>query len=67
MSMLARFKTQIVSDEGWKNKPYKDHLGILTIGPGFNLEEGFSDAELQLVFDHRLIVAMWPSLLTFLL
>ena len=53
-SMLARFKTQIVSDEGWKNKPYKDHLGILTIGPGFNLEEGFSDAELQLVFDHRI-------------
>ena len=63
MSMLARFKTQLVSDEGWKNKPYKDHLGILTIGPGFNLEEGFTDEELELVFEHR-VIRRYSALLT---
>ena len=60
--MLAKCKIQLVSDEGWKNKPYKDILGILTIGPGFNLEEGFSDAELQLIFDHR-VTSRYNSLL----
>lgn len=32
-------------DEGFSSKPYKDSIGILTIGYGTNLDEGISEPE----------------------
>lgn len=36
----AKLKAQLVRHEGKRSKVYKDSLGILTIGVGFNLERG---------------------------
>jgi lysozyme len=41
---LTPLEAKIVGYEGWKNKVYKDTLGIETIGVGFNLTNGIPDA-----------------------
>ena len=50
MSFLEIAAKQIEADEGRRNKPYKDSLGILTIGVGRNLEDrGLRDDEIDLM------------------
>lgn len=50
MSFLEIAAKQIEADEGRRNKPYKDSLGILTIGVGRNLEDrGLRDSEIDLM------------------
>lgn len=43
--------------EGFRRKPYNDHLGNLTIGHGINLANGLDDVELEFLFSHRLGIA----------
>lgn len=39
---------QICSDEGYRQKPYRDSKGIWTIGIGFNLEShGYTESQIQ--------------------
>lgn len=40
---LTGLEKDIINDEGWRNKPYKDTLGIETVGVGFNLTNGIPD------------------------
>ena len=40
---LTGLEKDIINDEGWKNRPYKDTLGIETVGVGFNLTNGIPD------------------------
>lgn len=41
-------------NEGYRQRAYKDSVGVATIGIGFNLEEGFTREECRLVLIHRL-------------
>jgi lysozyme len=47
-------ETDLIRDEGWRSRPYKDSLGYLTIGVGHNLtSEGLCDEAVmaQLKYD----------------
>ena len=45
-------KDRIKRHEGKRNKPYRDSLGILTVGYGRNLEAvSFTDREIDVMFD----------------
>ena len=44
----------IEKNEGREYKYYKDTLGNLTIGVGFNLEEGLSDDEIDFILSSRI-------------
>ncbi len=49
----AQLKKDLKRDEGWRNGPYKDSLGVLTIGVGRNLQaHGLSDDEVTLLLDN---------------
>jgi lysozyme len=37
--MLDKLLAQLRDDEGWRESPYRDHLGFLTIGYGFLIDE----------------------------
>lgn len=49
MTYLEICQAQLPIDEGYKPKPYKDSVGILTIGVGRNLEKGLSADEIALL------------------
>ncbi len=52
---LDEIKDQIVKHEGYRNKPYRDTEGILTIGIGHNLEEhGLPDEVIEYIFFKKL-------------
>ena len=51
---LTKVRDQLKRDEGWENFPYKDSLGFLTIGVGFNLETGLDNTEIEWILSHRL-------------
>lgn len=44
----------ITDNEGYRRDMYLDSEGIPTIGIGFNLEEGFSLEESQMILKHRM-------------
>jgi len=50
-------KQQLLRHEGKRSLPYKDSLGILTIGIGRNLEKGLSDDEIDFLFENDLAEA----------
>jgi lysozyme len=52
MSYLELVKSQLRTDEGVRSHPYKDSLGIETIGVGRNLEEGLRPDEIDLMLDN---------------
>ena len=43
-------KQDIIRDEGIQLKPYRDTMGLLTIGIGRNLEQGITEAEAFFLF-----------------
>lgn len=57
MSYLDICAAQLPIDEGTYSKPYKDSLGILTIGIGRNLERGLRPDEIQFLFKNDLALA----------
>lgn len=50
----TRLANYITRNEGFSPTPYKDTEGILTVGIGFNLEEGFTLEECKLILRHRI-------------
>ena len=50
MALIDRIK----QEEGFRSKPYKDSVGVLTIGYGTNLDEGIDDVEATFLLQHRL-------------
>ncbi len=38
--MMERVRNYLIYNEGIRHREYKDHLGVSTIGVGFNLERG---------------------------
>ena len=44
----------IPDNEGYRRDMYKDTEGIWTIGIGFNLEEGFTREECEVILRHRM-------------
>ncbi len=51
---LRSIKEMIKKHEGWRRKPYLDTEGVLTIGYGFNIEQGISREEGDAILDIRL-------------
>jgi lysozyme len=49
-----QLRESLISDEGWRNQVYRDTLGIATWGVGFNLNEGFSNEEIDFCLDLRI-------------
>ena len=47
-------KDLLIKHEGVRSKPYKDSLGILSIGIGRNLERGLRPNEIQFLFENDL-------------
>lgn len=47
----------IKSDEGLNLKPYKDTVGVTTIGYGHNLSEGISQAAAEFILQEDIAVA----------
>lgn len=58
MNYIDICRKQLPIDEGYRKTPYKDSVGILTIGVGRNLEKGLSDAEIQFMLENDLIQAI---------
>ena len=44
---MSRLKSMLVKDEGYRERPYEDSEGVLTIGVGRNLEKGLSFPEVM--------------------
>ena len=57
MNYLDICMAQLPIDEGKRSKPYKDTVGILTIGVGRNLEKGLSDDEIALLLKNDIAEA----------
>jgi len=57
MSYLDICRKQLPIDEGVRKTPYKDSVGILTIGVGRNLEKGLSDAEIAFLLENDIVQA----------
>ena len=74
MRLSKRLSRQIRKDlrrhEGIRSRPYRDSLGVLTIGIGRNLERGLSDDEIEYRFLRDIAnvqnqvtqLAVWPKL-----
>lgn len=55
---LARLERTLTTDEGCKQKPYRDTVGKLTIGVGRNLDDrGLSADEIQLLLRNDIAIA----------
>lgn len=52
-TLYAASKKQLERDEGVRKDIYFDTLNIPTIGIGFNLKEGLTYEEIDLIFRHR--------------
>lgn len=57
MTYLEICQAQLPKDEGYQDMPYKDSLGILSIGIGRNLEKGLSQDEIIFLFGNDLKAA----------
>lgn len=58
MTYIDICKAQLRIDEGWKNRPYKDTVGKLTVGCGRNIDDvPFGDDEITLMLENDLIRA----------
>ena len=57
MTYLEICQQQLPIDEGKRSLPYKDTVGILTIGVGRNLEKGLSDDEIALLLKNDIAEA----------
>lgn len=51
---MSKAEKQIKHDEGFRSLPYKDTEGILTIGYGYNLEQGISTEVADLLFEESM-------------
>ena len=57
---------QLKSEEGFRSEPYRDQLGVLTIGYGTNLANGITEKEGDFLLRERFFgdldsfVALWP-------
>lgn len=51
--LYEKSKSQLERDEGVRKSIYYDTLNVPTIGIGFNLKEGLTFEEIDLVFKHR--------------
>lgn len=54
---MSKLEEQLIRHEGEMLKPYKDSVGVLTIGIGHNLEEGISQAVSRMMFREDLAEA----------
>ncbi len=45
--------SQLKRHEGFRSKPYRDSLGIWTIGYGINLENGITEREASIILEER--------------
>lgn len=50
--MTESLRDMIIRHEGIRSKPYRDTLGVLTIGVGRNLEKGLSEDEIFYLLDN---------------
>lgn len=57
MTYLDIARKQLPIDEDVRKTPYKDSVGILTIGVGRNLEKGLSDAEIAFMLENDIVQA----------
>lgn len=57
MTYLEICQKQLPIDEGTSSTPYKDSVGVLTIGVGRNLEKGLADDEIALLLKNDIAEA----------
>jgi lysozyme len=57
MSLATNIRAQLRRDEGDRERPYRDSVGVLTIGVGHNLERGLSQAIRDAIFEEDLAEA----------
>lgn len=55
---LTRLELETAQDEGLRLKPYKDTVGVLTIGYGLNLEDGITERMALFMMREKLIEAI---------
>lgn len=56
---MNKLKSQLIRDEGFSGKPYRDTVGKLTIGYGRNLDDvGISRLEADLMLEHDIKTVM---------
>ena len=56
---LDLLRLDLIRDEGRKTKPYKDSVGVLTIGVGWNLEEhGLPDTMIEELLERSIADAV---------
>jgi len=55
---LDRLSESVKLHEGFRDKPYLDSVGVLTIGYGTNIAEGISKAEAEFLLYNRLSNAL---------
>lgn len=55
---MQRLKKQLTTDEGKRNKPYRDTVGKLTIGVGHNLDDcPISDTAIDMILQDDIVIA----------
>lgn len=62
-----KIKAMLKKDEGWRSKPYKDNLGVPTIGYGFNIrhwdKHGMAKDEGEALLDVKIAQCMREAIL----
>lgn len=53
--MTPGIKEQLIRDEGWRNRVYKDQFGNETIGVGHNLKNPISDAAVSQILSDDIV------------
>lgn len=64
-AVLEAVLPRVMTDEGFRRKPYRCPAGFLTIGYGTNLDAGLDDEEAMFLLEHRLRKAASACLATF--
>lgn len=59
MSFDSELKALLRKHEGWRNKPYIDTVGKMTIGCGRNLSDrGLDDSEIMFLLEKDIVITM---------
>ena len=63
---MDKLRAMLVRQEGWRNHPYEDTMGVLSIGVGRNLDDrGLSDSEVMFLLENDIALSQTELSRTF--